>query len=29
MFIDKTNVETITTWNLTQNEYLNSIILHF
>ncbi len=26
LFIDKINVETITTWNLTQNEYLTLMV---
>ncbi|UZQ29457.1 MAG: DUF2649 domain-containing protein [Spiroplasma phoeniceum] len=26
LFIDKTNVENITTWNLTQNEYLTLML---
>ncbi|WP_374697130.1 DUF2649 family protein [Spiroplasma endosymbiont of Polydrusus formosus] len=26
LFIDKTNIENITTWNLTQNEYLTMIV---
>ncbi|GAA6238269.1 MAG: hypothetical protein SPLM_03910 [Spiroplasma phoeniceum] len=26
LFIDKSNVESITTWNLTQNEYLTLMI---
>ncbi|WP_338966050.1 MULTISPECIES: DUF2649 family protein [unclassified Spiroplasma] len=27
LFIDKSNVEIITTWNLTQNEYLTLMIV--
>ncbi|WP_338963332.1 MULTISPECIES: DUF2649 family protein [unclassified Spiroplasma] len=27
LFIDKSNVESITTWNLTQNEYLTLMIV--